>query len=142
MARAVVDTTVILARKADDDPHHEMACEILDGIDRGTLPTAELTGTVLTETLNWIHERVGPRDATDMLDRLVEGAHFDLVHSPKGVTDGAMRLVRQYEGVSFGDAMIIGHMNYRGLDYIYSFDDDFDTIGGITRLDAAENPFI
>jgi predicted nucleic acid-binding protein len=142
MARAVVDTSVILSRKADDDPHHETAREIMGGIDRGGLPTAELTEIILTEILNWIHRRAGPRDATDMLDRLVEGAHFNLVHSPKQVFDGAMRLVRQYEKLSFGDAMIVGYMKHRNLEYLYSFDGDFDSVNGITRLNAAENPFV
>jgi len=142
MARAVVDTSVILSRKADDDPHHETAREIMGGIDGRALPTAELTEIILTEVLNWIHRRAGPRDATDMLDRLVEGAHFDLVHSPKQVFGGAMRLIRQYENLSFGDAMIVGYMKHRNIEHLYSFDDDFDSVDGITRLNAAENPFI
>ena len=137
-ARAVVDTSVILSRKADDDPHHETAREIMGGIDGGALPTGELTEIILTEVLNWIHRRAGPRDATDMLDRLVEGAHFDLVHSPKQVFGGAMGLVRQHETLSFGDATIVGQMKHRDLEHLYSFDDDFDSVDGITRLNAAE----
>lgn len=33
------------------------------------------------------------------------------------------------------------YMLSEGLEYIYSFDDDFDAIEGITRLDTAVNPF-
>jgi hypothetical protein len=141
MARVLVDTSVILSRKADDDPHHETAKEIMTGIDRGSLPTAEVTEIVLTETLNWVHRMAGPRGATDMLDRLQEGAHFELVHSAKVVFGNAMRLFRQYSGLAFGDAMIVAYMQHRGLNYIYSFDDDFDAVEGITRLNAAANPY-
>jgi len=32
-------------------------------------------------------------------------------------------------------------MDREGIEYIYSFDNDFDSVDGITRLATAENPF-
>jgi hypothetical protein len=32
-------------------------------------------------------------------------------------------------------------MRRTGIEYLYSFDDDFDALGWITRLDTADNPF-
>jgi len=32
-------------------------------------------------------------------------------------------------------------MRREGVDYLYSFDDDFDVIADITRLETADNPF-
>ena len=141
MARAVVDTTVLLARKVDTDAHHELAREIVGGIDRGELPTGEVTDTVTIETSNWLHTRADSAAATDMLDRLVEGAHFELVDSPAPVFDDARRIFRRYDGLAFGDAMLVGFMRHHDREYIYSFDDDFDAVDGITRLNAPENPY-
>ena len=31
-------------------------------------------------------------------------------------------------------------MEREGIEYLYSFDDDFDTIQGITRLETPDNP--
>ena len=32
-------------------------------------------------------------------------------------------------------------MEREGIEYLYSFDDDFDALDGVTRLDTADNPF-
>jgi predicted nucleic acid-binding protein len=32
-------------------------------------------------------------------------------------------------------------MERTGIEYLYSFDDDFEGIEGISRLETAENPF-
>lgn len=142
MPRAVLDTTTILARVYVEDAHHEAGKAILRGIDRGDLPTGEVTDTATTEALNMVHTRNGATPANELLDRLVEGAHFELVHTPKPVFGAARRLFRTYEGLSFGDAMIAGYMHHHDREYIYSFDDDFDAVDGITRLNSAENPFV
>jgi hypothetical protein len=33
------------------------------------------------------------------------------------------------------------YMQREGIEYLYSFDDDFDALGGITRLETPDNPF-
>jgi predicted nucleic acid-binding protein len=142
MPRAVLDTTTILARVYAKDDHHDAGRAILRGIDKGGLPTGEVTDTVTTETLNMVHTRDGAATANDVLDRLVEGAHFELVHAPKSVFEAARQLFRTYQGLSFGDAMIAGYMHHHDREYIYSFDDDFDVVDGVTRLNSAESPFV
>ncbi len=32
-------------------------------------------------------------------------------------------------------------MQREGIEYRYSFDDDFDAVEGVTRLETPENPF-
>jgi predicted nucleic acid-binding protein len=32
-------------------------------------------------------------------------------------------------------------MDREGVEYLYSFDDDFDALDGVTRLETPENPF-
>ncbi|QSG08045.1 PIN domain containing protein [Halapricum desulfuricans] len=53
-----------------------------------------------------------------------------------------MELFEIYDKVSFGDATIAAYMERKGIEYLYSFDDDFDTIDGITRLETPDDPFI
>jgi hypothetical protein len=91
MARAVVDTAVLLARKVDTDAHHELARELVD--------------------------------------------------SPAPVFDDARRIFRRDDGLAFGDAMLVGFMRHHDREYIYSFDDEFDAVDDITRLNAPKNPY-
>ncbi|MFT4922005.1 MAG: putative nucleic acid-binding protein, partial [Haloarculaceae archaeon] len=53
----------------------------------------------------------------------------------------AVDLFDDHEQLAFGDATIAAYMDRTGIEYLYSFDDDFDQLGWITRLDTADNPF-
>ena len=50
-------------------------------------------------------------------------------------------LFRRYGEISFVDSTIAAYMEREGIEYLYSFDDDFDALDGVTRLDTADNPF-
>ena len=52
-----------------------------------------------------------------------------------------MELFETDEELAFGDTTIAASMKREGIQYLYSFDDDFDTLDGITRLETADNPF-
>jgi len=61
------------------------------------------------------------------------------VHT-RGFLPGS-ELFETYDGLSFGDATIAAYMQREGIEYLYSFDDDFDTLDGIMRLETTDNPF-
>ena len=68
-------------------------------------------------------------------------AGFELVHAAQKDFHRAVELFEAYESVAFGDATLIAYMEQEGIEYLYSFDDDFDVIEGITRLETPDNPF-
>lgn len=139
--RALLDATVVIAFSDTDDEDHERGTEIVRGVDVGDLPVGVITNDALLEILNFVHDRQGQAMATELLDRLVEGAHFQLPHNPKENYGVGRSLFRRYDGLSFGDAMQAAYMQGVGLEYIYSFDDDFDAVDGITRLATADDTF-
>lgn len=142
MAVAVVDSNVLIAYKdTSDERAHERAEKIVYAIDRGELPTTLITNYVLLESLNWIHERQRHDIAVDLRRRLVDSAGFELVQAVQKDFHRAVELFETYEGLAFGDATIAAYMQREGIEYLYSFDNDFDAIEGITRLDSATDPF-
>lgn len=141
MAVAVVDTSVLLGTADTDDEHHKVAMEIVRGMDHGGLPTGRVTNYIALETFNWIHTRKRHTKAVEMYERLNQSAGFELVHAAQKDFTSALSLFQTYDGLSFGDATIAAYMQRDGIEYLYSLDDDFDTIEGITRLDTAHNPF-
>lgn len=141
MPRALLDATVVIAFADTDDADHERGAEIIRGVDDGDLPVGVVTNDALLETLNFVHARRGHAMATDLLDRLVAGAHFRLPHNPNENYGVGRSLFRRYDGLSFGDAMQAAFMQQEDLAYIYSFDDDFDAVDGITRLATPDDPF-
>jgi len=142
MAVAVVDSNILIDYKdTSTDSRHEQAERIVYAIDNGELPTGRLTNYVLLESLNWLHERQRHDIAVDLRERLTESAGFELVHAAQKDFTNAVELFETDAGLSFGDATIVAYMQRTDIEYLYSFDDDFDGVEGITRLNTANNPF-
>ncbi|MFT4920828.1 MAG: putative nucleic acid-binding protein [Haloarculaceae archaeon] len=141
MAVTLLDTNVLFASASARDEYHDHALEIVRGIDHGTFPDGIVTNYVLAETLNLVGERLGADAANQLLDRLIQGAHFELVHAPKADFNAAQALFRRYDELSFVDATIAAYMDRTEITYLYSFDDDFDAVDHLSRLDTATNPF-
>ena len=140
MAVALVDTNVLLASASARDEYHDRASEIVRGIDHGELPDAIVTNYVVAETLNIATTKLGSDAATQLLDRLIAGARFELTHVAQADFNAAQPIFRQYSELSFVDAVLVAHMQRTDIEYIYSFDDDFDAVSDITRLATATNP--
>lgn len=141
MAATVVDTSVLLGLVDSDDPQHDTATRIVRGIDRGDLPTGRITNYVTLETLNWIHNRQHHQTAVETYDRLKKSAGFELLHAAQKDFARAIELFETYEPLAFGDATIVAYMEREDVEYLYSFDRDFDGIDAVSRLDTPVNPF-
>lgn len=141
MAVAVVDTSVLVGMADADDQYHDVAAEIVGSMDHGTLPTGRVTNYVVLETLNWIHDRRRHGKAVETYTRLNESAGFEVLHAPQKDFHRAVELFETHEGFSFGDATVVAYMQREGIEYLYSFDDDFDAVDGVTRLATADDPF-
>lgn len=142
MPVAVLDSNVLIDYKdTSSTSRHDRATELVHGIDSGDLPTARVTNYVLLESLNWIHERQRHDIAVDLRSRLSDSAGFELVHAVQKDFHRAVDLFETYERLAFGDATIVAYMERTDVEYLYSFDDDFDVVEGITRLETAENPY-
>ena len=141
MAVAVVDTGVLIGMADADDEYHDTAMEIVHEMDHGDLPTGRVTNYIVLETLNWVHNRKRHEKAVETYERLNQSAGFEVLHAAQKDFPSAVDLFQTYDGLSFGDATIAAYMQREGIEYLYSFDGDFDTLDGITRLETADNPF-
>lgn len=141
MAVAVVDSSVLIGMADADDEHNEVAVEIVRGMDHGELPRGRVTNYVVLETLNWIHDRKRHRKAVETYERLNSSAGFEILHAAQKDFHHAVELFQTYESLAFGDASIAAYMHREDIEYLYSFDHDFDVVKGITRLATADDPF-
>jgi len=141
MPRVLVDTTVLFAAAYRRDSSHEAALPILRSIDDGTLPEAVVLDYVLAETLNGLTTHAGHDAAVGFLDRIEENARFHVDSLTADALATGKARFRRHEPLSFVDACIVAYMRTDGLDYLYAFDDDFDAVGDISRLDTATNPY-
>lgn len=141
MAVALVDTNVLFAGGSARDEYHDRGRAIIRGVDHGELPECRITNYVIAEILNLTRERLGTEISIQILDRLIEGSHFNIDHSPKADFNAAQAIFRRYTELSFVDATIAAYMEREGIEYLYSFDDDFEVVDWITRLETPDNPY-
>lgn len=141
MPRALLDTTVLFAAAYRRDSSHSEALSILQGIDGGSLPKAVVLDYVLAETLNGLVTHAGHESAVDFLDRIEENTRFDIDSLNADAFATGKALFRRHGPLSLVDACIIAYMQTEELTYLYAFDDDFDAVEDIYRLDTATNPY-
>lgn len=71
---------------------------------------------------------------------LNESAGFEVVQATQKDFTRAVEVFETYEPLPFGDATIVAYIQRETIDHPYSFDDDFDAVDGLIRLQAADNP--
>ena len=141
MAVAAIDTLVPCGAPDDSDQWHEAALPILRGIDDGALPKVVVLDFVLVETMNGLTRRLSHAAAVDFLERLEVNPRFSVKRVTSGGFSTRKELFRERPRLSLVDSLLVGYMRTRGIEFLYSFDDDFDGLAGVTRLGTAENPF-
>lgn len=57
------------------------------------------------------------------------------------IFEKAKTIYRRYTPLSFTDSVSVAFMDVVGIEYIYSFDDGFDRVSGITRFNASVLPW-
>jgi hypothetical protein len=137
----LIDTTVLFAAAYRQDGSHDAALPVLQGIDDGTLPEAVVLNYVLAETLNGLTTHASHDAAVDLLDRIEENARFHIDSPTTDALATGKALFRRHEPLSFVDACIVAYMQTAGLGYLYAFDDDFDAVEDVYRLETATNPY-
>lgn len=141
MPRALLDTSVLFAAAYRRDAAHEDALPVVRGIDTGTLPEAVVLEYVLAETLNGLTTHAGSDAAVDLLDRIEENARFHIESLTADAFATTKARFRRYDAFSFVDAALVSYMQTEGLGYVYSFDDDFDRVADVYRLETPTNPY-
>jgi predicted nucleic acid-binding protein len=141
MPRATVDSGVLIGMADTQDRHHDAAMAIVSEMDHGNLPIGHVTDYVLLETLNWIHERKRHQIAVDTHQRLERSAGFEIDQAARKDFARGIELFDTHDGLSFGDATTAAYMEREGIEYCYAFDDDFDDVEHVTRLQTPDDPF-
>lgn len=141
MAEVLVDSNVVYGFRMSRDQWHDPAARIVEAMDGGELPRGRVTNVTLPEILGPIQKRAGHDPAIDTLDFLERSRGFRVHTLTQSDFVRGRALFRQSKGVELPDTTTVAHMRRTGVEYVYSFDDDFDRFDGVTRLTAPVNPF-
>lgn len=134
-----VDTGVFYAHHDTDASRHDVGSAALNTVLRSPEYGHVLTSDyIYDESVTLTHRRTGDIDAGLEIGRRIRGEGYpsavELLHSSATVFDRAVTIHQTYaeHQLSFTDAMTVAHVEHHDIDYVLSFDNDFDGI--VTRL--------
>lgn len=105
------------------------------------LPSGHVNFYALAEVLTPIERRAGGGPALETLEFLTESRGFELVHTAREDVTRGLAIYRREDDIEMVDCFTVAYMRREGLEYIHSFDGDFDSIENVTRLDTPDDPF-
>lgn len=88
-----------------------------------------------------MHARGCHSAGLEFYDRLSMADEFEAVHATEQDIHGAISLFDRRPTLSFVDAAIVSYARREEITHLYSFDDDFDGIERIERLNVVVNPY-
>lgn len=139
-----LDSVVLIGAFLENDSNHETAKPIVDGIDLGHLPKGVINEYIYAEIGNYLNKsnRVSLDEIRDIFTRLHNSKNIRIYHSNQDHFDKARNdIYFEYNSLSMVDSISVAFMNDKKIEYIYTLDDGFDRVNGISKLEDAINPF-
>jgi predicted nucleic acid-binding protein len=133
-----LDTNLLLRYLTGDDPTKaEAVLHLLQRV-RGGQEELMTSETVIAEVFYVLTRERGryrvPRG--DVIDRLIPILTMDGMHLiAKPALLDALEVFRSHASLDFEDAMAVGLMRANGIDEILSYDEDFEDVEGIKRVE-------
>jgi uncharacterized protein len=131
-----LDSSFIIALADADDQYHDTARELVKDV-RGEKMISDL---VLSESVTGVASRLGQKAGMDVFENLFYDSTTKVVFLNKRLCERSMHLYLRYgRTLSFADTISLRIMYDRKIKSIVSFDSDFDSIDGISRISKASS---
>lgn len=134
----LVDTGVFYAHHDEDSGRHDDAKAALTKVLEGRFGQPYVTDYIYDETVTLTRYRMDSvEEAKTVSDRILETGLFSMAWVREDVFKDALVVFEEYsdQSLSFTDATTVAVAESRGIDYVLSFDDDFD--GVVERVDPS-----
>lgn len=140
MAKALLDSNVVVGARMASDQHHDRGDAIVEAVDAGDLPACRLLQWNVPEITTPIERWAGDAPATETLEFLLESRGIEISDTTSDDFRTGCELYLREAAVELVDCIMVAYMRRVGIDYCYSFDDDFDRFDDVTRLSTPDHP--
>ncbi|MCZ7385861.1 MAG: PIN domain-containing protein [Candidatus Methanoperedens sp.] len=128
-----VDTSAFLALVNEKDDNHLTATTFLEEIKNGKVKIKKIITSdyIIDETLTRIRYTVGHKEAVEWGQDIIASNVVEKVGVGRELFEPAWELFKTYNDkkLSFTDCTSFAIMKIRGIDKVFSFDDDFERVG-------------
>jgi len=124
-----VDADALIALHDPSDLLHSQALALLERITQKS-PKTYLGTNILLETLTVIRQRVGKKEALELLSELRSGKYI-IINPDETLIEQAENLFREIrsKNTSFSDCLSFAIMQQHHIKWVFSFDKDFKKQG-------------
>jgi predicted nucleic acid-binding protein len=132
-----LDTTVLVGAADARDRCHADGRATFEALARGALRQAFTSDLVLAETATILAKRRGAKAATAFVEGLRDEGTIQARFLDAAAFDGALRAFARFApALSFADCATVALMSDLGCRTLFSHDEGFDRIPGLTRRTA------
>jgi len=128
-----VDTNAIVAHEYARASRHDEVRPVIQAIGANDLPYYPLVTNqyVLDEVVSVLLSHAGTRVAHQALTRIIDTETFRVLDVEPSLVDRAIEQFRHYDdqSISLTDHVIAIQANDYGIEYVFSYDDGFRTLG-------------
>ncbi|VVB97706.1 tRNA(fMet)-specific endonuclease VapC [uncultured archaeon] len=128
-----VDTSAFLALVNEKDNNHLAAASFLEEIKNGKVRIKKIITSdyIIDETLTRIRYAMGHKEAVYWGQDILSSKVIEKVDVGRELFEPAWELFKTYEDkkLSFTDCTSFAIMKKRGIEKVFSFDDDFERVG-------------
>lgn len=140
-----IDTGAFYARADEDDEHHEDSIRLFRGIRSGDVAYRPLytSQAVLSEFATLALYKLGSGTATRALRAIRESDSVNVVPVGKPTFETAAEQFEDYDDqqISFVDHTTCILADERGVEHVFAFDSDFQTLGfSLVPADSTSSP--
>ncbi|EKQ51543.1 MAG: putative nucleic acid-binding protein [Methanobacterium sp. Maddingley MBC34] len=125
-----IDASFFIAASIRKDQWHQRLQDILPEVTKQDKVTSIF---VLSEAVTMVGSLAGGKKGTLLYNYIMD--NHEVKYVDKELSSRAMNIFLQYDGMlSFADSLSLELMKQSQIDYIASFDSDFDKVKGIVRV--------
>ncbi len=132
--RAVIDTPIWIGSKSERDQYNKPSIKIINAFLEGKIKKVYLTNYILVELVNFLLKKLGYDFALDVLESIKSSDKIEIIFIDEIMDIEINNIFRKYKRLSTTDCSIIYIMQKEKINYLFSFDSNFDSVKGIIRL--------
>ncbi len=128
----IVDTVVWIALKYQRDKYHRQARKLFPEL----IKTKKLfvSDYIIIETYAFLLRKVSSEVAIETLEMFKNSNQIQIINNDFSTFENTYQILKKYKSLSYTDANIVYLMRKNKINEVYSYNDGFDGINGITRV--------
>ncbi|MHA2017850.1 MAG: type II toxin-antitoxin system VapC family toxin [Promethearchaeota archaeon] len=106
----------------------------------GQINNVYISDYVFDEVTTYIRKKINQEASILVAEAMLDSQNIEIIFMNEKIFNASYHIFKMYDRLSFTDSSIVVIMKNMGIQFLYSFDEGFDNIKEIKRLDILIDP--